>query len=263
VIAPGPDGNLWFSERGTGPSRGNKAGRITPSGAITEFVLPNPGSRPLGITGGPDGNVWFTEQAGNRIGRIDPATGLISEFPLPNAGSAPFEITRGPDRNLWFTEFAGNRIGRITAEGTITEFQLATPGRGPNTIRRGPDPNAVNDCVLQRQTLGEAGFAQRYGTFGSCVAQLATTQTLWFTETLGNAVAQITTKGVVYEYAIPTPASMPIGVAQGPDGAVWFAENAANKIGRLEVQSVRQPAGPGARAVDSPTPRLVRGRRRP
>ena len=160
----------------------------------------------------------------------------------------------GPDGNLWFTEFVGNRIGRITPAGAITEFALAAPERGPNTIRRGPDPNAAKDCALQRQTLGLAAFSQRYGTFGNCVAQLATTQTLWFTETLGNAVAQITTDGVVFEYAIPTPASMPIGITQGPDGAVWFAENAANKIGRLDVQSVRQPAGPGVRAGDSADP---------
>ena len=99
--------------------------------------------------------------------------------------------------------------------------------------------------------------ASAAGTLGNCVAQLATTQTLWFTETLGNAVAQITTDGVVFEYAIPTAAAMPIGVAEGPDGAVWFAENAANKIGRLDVQSVRRPAGLGVRAGDSADPASV------
>ena len=259
VIAPGPDGNLWFSERGTTASPGNKIGRITPNGAITEFELPNPGSRPLGVTAGPDGNVWFTEQTGNRIGRIDPATGSISEFPLPHAGSAPFEITLGPDGNLWFTEFSGNKIGRITAEGAITEFALPGPGRGPNTIRRGPDPNAAKDCGFQQQTLGAPAFAERYGTFGNCVAQLATTQTLWFTETLGNAIGQITTNGVVFEYAIPTAAAAPIGIAEGPDGAVWFAENGAgaNNIGRLAVQNVRQATGPGVRAGDSADPAVV------
>jgi len=257
VIAPGPDGNLWFSERGTAANPGNKIGRITPSGAITEFVLPNPGSRPLGVTAGPDGNVWFTEQTGNRIGRIDPGTGAIIEFALPNTGSTPFEITGGPDGNLWFTEATGNRIGRITPQGVISEFALPGPRRGPNTIRRGPDPNAARDCGAQRRSLGEAAFAVRYGTFGNCVAQLATTQTLWFTETSANAVAQITTDGVVFEYAIPTANSMPIGVTEGPDGAVWFAENGANKIGRLDVQSVRQPAGPGVRAGDSADPASV------
>jgi hypothetical protein len=34
------------------------------------------------------------------------------------------------------------------------------------------------------------------------------------------------------EYAVPTAASNPVGIAAGPDGALWFTENNGNKIGR-------------------------------
>jgi virginiamycin B lyase len=37
------------------------------------------------------------------------------------------------------------------------------------------------------------------------------------------------------EFAIPTGASAPEGVALGPDGALWFTENAGNKIGRVSA----------------------------
>ena len=248
VVAAGPDGNLWFTERGTIATPGNKVGRITPEGLITEWTLPNPGSRPLGITAGPDGNVWFAEQAGNRIGRIDPASGTISEFPLPNPNSQPWEITGGPDGNVWFTEFSGNRIGRITRDGVITQFAVPTPASQPNTIRRGPDPNPGDNCAYQQETLGDAAFASRYGSFGGCVARLATTKTLWFTETAANRVAQVTTDGDIFEYPVPSPGSQPIGITHGPDGAVWFAELAANKIGRLDVKTVGKPIAPGVRA---------------
>ncbi|MFL5971344.1 MAG: Virginiamycin B lyase [Gaiellaceae bacterium] len=251
VVAAGPDGNLWFTERGTVASPGNKVGRITPEGVITEWTLPNPGSRPLGITAGSDGKVWFTEQAGNRIGRIDPATGAITEFPLPNPNSQPWEITGGPDGNVWFTEFSGNRIGRITPEGVISEFDVPTPASQPNTIRRGPDPNPGDNCAYQQETLGEPAFADRYESFGGCVARMATTKTLWFTETAGNRVAHVTTEGDIFEYPVPTPASQPIGITQGPDGAVWFAEFAANKIGRLDVKTIGKPIAPGVRADDA------------
>jgi streptogramin lyase len=254
VVAAGPDGNLWFTERGTVASPGNKVGRITPQGAITEWTLPNPGSRPLGITAGPDGNVWFAEQAGNRIGRIDPATGAITEFPLPSPNSQPWEITGGPDGNVWFTEFSGNRIGRITPDGVITEFGVPTPASQPNTIRRGPDLNPGDNCAYQREALGEAAFAARYGSFGGCVARLATTRTLWFTETAGNRVAQVTTDGDIFEYAIPTTGSQPIGITHAPDGAVWFAELAANKIGRLDVRTVGRTIAPGVRAPEVADP---------
>jgi virginiamycin B lyase len=38
---------------------------------------------------------------------------------------------------------------------------------------------------------------------------------------------------VITEVAIPTPKSQPRGLAVGPDGNLWFAEQAGNKIGRL------------------------------
>lgn len=64
TIITGPDGNLWFTER-----QGNKIGRISPSGTVTEFPLPSGHSGPNGITVGPDGTLWFTQDSGN-IGRI-------------------------------------------------------------------------------------------------------------------------------------------------------------------------------------------------
>jgi virginiamycin B lyase len=64
-ITAGPDGNLWFCE-----ARGAKIGRITPSGAITEFATPH--TAPSRITVGPDGNLWFTMIDGNSIAYIIP-----------------------------------------------------------------------------------------------------------------------------------------------------------------------------------------------
>jgi virginiamycin B lyase len=48
----GPDGAIWFDE-----AFGNKIGRITPAGVISQFALPHSGSAPVGITRGPDGAV--------------------------------------------------------------------------------------------------------------------------------------------------------------------------------------------------------------
>jgi hypothetical protein len=48
----GPDGNVWFAELA-----GNRIGRVTPAGTVTEFPLPVPQSAPLDITVGPDGNI--------------------------------------------------------------------------------------------------------------------------------------------------------------------------------------------------------------
>jgi streptogramin lyase len=70
AITTGPDGNLWFTEL-----IGDKIGRITTSGVITEYIIPTSGvsgSEPHGITAGPrnTNKVWFTETATSMIGEI-------------------------------------------------------------------------------------------------------------------------------------------------------------------------------------------------
>src|ERR1700752_335145 len=89
-ITSGPDGNLWFTEQ-----TGNRIGRITPTGVITEFVASG-----FDIAAGPDGNLWYA--AGTAIGRITPV-GDVTLFPLPNQENA-FWIAAGPDGNLWYTK---------------------------------------------------------------------------------------------------------------------------------------------------------------
>jgi serine/threonine protein kinase len=115
-ITAGPDGALWFTE-----SCGDKIGRITTQGTITEFTIPQ-GS--AGFTAGPDGAIWFMEGGiDEKIGRIT-TQGSITEFALPTSECCPLGITTGPDGALWFIEYG--KIGRITTQGTITEFTAPT-----------------------------------------------------------------------------------------------------------------------------------------
>lgn len=53
---------------------------------------------------------------------------------------------------------------------------------------------------------------------------------LWFSEYLGDAVGRVTVGGQFTEYPVK---STIWGVALGSDGAIWFTEVSANKIGRL------------------------------
>jgi PKD repeat protein len=132
-ITTGPDGNLWFAE-----ANGNKIGRITTAGIVTEFTVPTGGGWPVDIVSGADGNLWFAEPGGNKIGRIT-TTGVITEFTIPTASCNPQGIASGPDGNLWFTEHDGNKIGSITSGGatcTLTCTANANPisGTPPLTV---------------------------------------------------------------------------------------------------------------------------------
>lgn len=99
---------------------GNKIGKITPGGTITEYDLPHADSQPAGITLGPDGVIWFTENGGDRIGTITSA-GDITEYDIPS-GSQPYGITVGPDHNLWMTENGGfGSIDKVSLSGVVLD----------------------------------------------------------------------------------------------------------------------------------------------
>jgi hypothetical protein len=111
-ITPGPDGNLWFTERD-----GNKIGEINPTThAIKEFSTPTANPSPWSITTGPDGNLWFPEFAAGQIGMINPTTHAVTELPIPYTNAAPKGITAGPDGNLWFADYGTSSIGVISPD---------------------------------------------------------------------------------------------------------------------------------------------------
>ena len=66
-ITPGPGGTLWFTEQD-----GNRIGRISTTGQITEYTVPTNRSEPKGITESSNGEIWFTEYSGNKIGQLIP-----------------------------------------------------------------------------------------------------------------------------------------------------------------------------------------------
>ena len=60
-LVVGCDGGIWFTEFGAG-----KIGRLSPSGKVTEYKLPN-GSAPFGITFRGLGFLWYTEPTHDRV----------------------------------------------------------------------------------------------------------------------------------------------------------------------------------------------------
>jgi hypothetical protein len=69
-------------------AEGNKIGRITTGGTITEFAVPTPDSAVQDIAAGPDGALWFTEFDANRIGRITADGGPPGQQGAPGAPGA-------------------------------------------------------------------------------------------------------------------------------------------------------------------------------
>ena len=250
TIVAGVDGNLWFTE-----SSGNKIGRITPDGVITEVAILDPGSGPYGICMGAEGAVWFTERFANRIGRLD-ASGHVSEFNIPTPNSQPWEIVLGSDGNCWFTQEEVNQIGRITPTGSITEFPTGSCCF-PTGICAGPDGNIwftleIGDQIGRMTPTGDVTIFQidRVQVLPWDIIA-GPDGNVWFTELAGLAIGRITPDGEITEFPIDGNFSGIAGIAAGPDGNLWFTRNDTHLIGVMDTNGnvLRTLGSPGERPL--------------
>lgn len=217
AIAVGQDGNLWFTEVSSvlAPGGGytiyhNKIGRITASGAVSEFplTLRKPIDLVKQLTAGPNGNLWFgidsylPDYSGfGEMGRMTPQ-GSLTIFTLGKFAE-PGDMTIGPDNNLWFG--VGAAIGRITMAGQIRVFT--------------PDPQAQ---PMNRISVG--GIASN------------SDGALWFA-TQNVEIGRVTTDGTFKFYPFPNNtdfdnggSSLDMGnlrgIVAGSDGTLWLTNDA-------------------------------------
>ncbi len=186
--------------------------RYSIGGAVQSFST---SSLPSSIVAGPDGNLWFTESQG-MIGEVTTA-GVVTEYAVSGTGSSGYakDIAVGSDGNLWFVELSVQKIGRITTAGAIAEFPCP-PSTMPFAITAGPDGNLWVSLLLE--------------TFGPPVPQIGT----------------MTTSGIfTAQYSVPSATSL----ITGPDGHIWFAED-ADQIGVLTDSYLKHSAvGPWSTAA--------------
>ena len=189
-IAVGPDGNLWFTEysylRMNGMQQGgNRIGRITPSGVITEFPLPAPYRRADGITAGPDGAMYFTESPNNFtsgvIGRIQAVTPVVPPPPpppqmpliidparlIPQATTLTLSVTPKRKKKAPFRYRLSGRVALLGSTGKppvcIGDVKL-TLKKSSKTLASGTAKLSPNCTYSKRLTIGTKAAAGKRGT---------------------------------------------------------------------------------------------------
>lgn len=90
---------------------GNKIGKITVSGDITEYDIPTPNARPHAIAAGVKSDLWFTEWGGNKIGRLT-SDQTIEEYTINTPHAEPHGIGCDNDGTVWFA-LECNKIGKL------------------------------------------------------------------------------------------------------------------------------------------------------
>lgn len=271
-ITAGPDGNVWFTERGS-----NAIGKITPTGLVTSYPCA-PCNQPTYIVFGPDGNFWFTENAGGYVDKMTLAGAATRVASLPGNGMM---IVDGPDGNLWMGNDGSNNISEVTTAGvltnhaigftawgvgfgpdqnllylckygttlgkmnvagvTIATYAIASDGAGSDGVVIGPDGNTwfVNDGAGLIEKITAAGAITPYTLQGGASPRDITVGKdgyLWFSESGTNSIGRISTSGALTEYGAAygiNGGATPIGITLGPDGNIWFAEFGTNKVGKF------------------------------
>jgi PKD repeat protein len=162
-FAGGPDGNVWFVALAN-----SQLGKITPSGAVTTYDVPNTGnsnpSLPLDVAVGSDGNMWVTERSDNELGRFNlaavshnqPPTASFTyspPSPAPNASMA-FNASASSDPDSDPLTYAWSIDGAVVVTSMTPFFTWSFTTSGPHTVSLTvTDPSGGSDTDTQTVTV--------------------------------------------------------------------------------------------------------------
>ena len=133
AIVAGPTGSndMYFTE-----SAGDKIGKISSSGAITEIPLAA-GSKPAGITTVAS-TLWIAEFGTNKVAQLQGNT--VLEISMA-AGTTPIWVTQGPGPTMWVSLFGTSQIAVLSAAGALQATYALETGAKPAVSAQGSDGN--------------------------------------------------------------------------------------------------------------------------
>lgn len=194
---------------------------------FTFYDLPTPLSGPCDLCAGPDGGLWGQDQLVNRLFRIEPSTGAIQTFEIP--------FTLAPILNVTLPGVLGDVAGRTAlscairpgADGNI----YSAFGTRNQLVRINPKTKKI-DVFTPNNLLQPVGDLQPFN-------DLYTAHNgIYFSQTSANLISFFSfATEQIESYAIPTPASFPLGMFVDSAGIVWFTELVGQKIGRFDPVS--------------------------
>lgn len=242
-------GHVYFAEQA-----GNYLGRFDPATqTFKTFALPQVN----GHTSGPqdlrfdsNGNVWVTLASGGAVARLDPATGALRTYPVPASGagatSDPWALAIASTGQVWFGMLTGGVVGWIDpttgqvslihlADSHAQIFSMAADATGRVYFS---EMQAGKLGVIDTATgkVGELNVPTVLGDPTSLYAVTCANGYAWIASSGANAIIRFDpVKGAFTFYKLPTPNSIPYGLAVDTRGHAWFAADDAsgNYIGEL------------------------------
>jgi len=203
---------------------------------FTEYPMSVVQDIPTAVAVGADGVVWFTMDFSDAIGVLK--NDRIVRIPKGRQSFEPLGLAVDRDGVAWYTDSPIRSISRVSSDGVVASFALSTPMAKLARLSTAPDGavwfaeesaysiTRLKDGVFTRYPVGGPGVP----AFGVAVDAGGT---VWGTLPRANRLVRISPHGEVAELDPPTRGAHLGDIAVGPDGAVWFLEMQANKIGRF------------------------------
>ena len=178
-------------------------------GKIEYYKMPD-GSGPHGILFDKHDQLWVSLEFKGVVVRLNEKGEIVEEIDCHISGkgistpinTSPHGIGLDADgETIWFTGKRTSTVGKINPDRSVEHFELPALGAVPIYLHAGLDGN------------------------------------VWGTELLSSKILQVTPKGEVVEFIIPTSNSRPIAIKPDPVGDyMWFTEEAGNKVGRIDMK---------------------------
>jgi virginiamycin B lyase len=237
-----PDGSLWFGENAA-----NYLGRISPTGRVTELVLPGRLGGPYDTALGADGNIWFgdyrLDQNGNPAQSFIAHTlpnGRFAEIPFPeNCGfsSSTFtSLTAASNGYMWLGGNCPGAVGFLTPTKQLVLYPSFTVGG--IAVGLGTDVWVGSDGQLTDYSSTGAVIATYANVPADAGASIGTDGNVWFVSNRSNAVGSFNpTTHAVTLYTLPS-CNCPFGRGLGnlitaPNGDLWFTEGNFDFFGEV------------------------------
>lgn len=260
------DGSLWYLQTPTSNPSVYHIGRMTTSGAITNYDIPALTGLSnfvvKSITAGPDGNVWFNGQTGSsvRAGRLNITTGVVTTFGTWVSGNNLGDIVAGSDGNLWYyNKYNGAPANTYLLKldpstGTTTTAVTYDTYTNLTGIAAGSDGRIwLTDTYYKRvdaqgTTVTPGSSSYNVVPVTGSISYLGSLASgpggdLWMRA--DNTVYKFKIGVGLSAYTPPAGAPMSIPIA-GPDGASWF-RSSGDKMGRISSSgSVTEYTVPGS-----------------
>ncbi len=208
------EGAVWYNGHFT--YEPEVVGRVdAASGQVRQLTVPRhpndalapAGPVPYEIRVGPNGWVWGSELQGNRVFRLDPASGSFRLYTMPDTWSGPRRLDVDATGIVWIPAYSANGIYRLDpSSGGIMWIQMPTPNTLPYVVR-----------------LDETGA-------------------VWIGTAAADAIFKLDPESLEFTmYPTPSRGALMRHMAIAPNGDVWVAYGASP--GRLPATVARVVSG--------------------